>query len=109
MRALSTTLAILLVLATVLGAAVLLAGGKAFVYLPGAGSTRTLGRILPWCVATFIVGMGLAAVLHGVAHKRPKTYFQAMWWRDLALVVSLLAALGVVLTEMARVLTYGAL
>jgi hypothetical protein len=108
MRALSTVLAIALVAAVVLAAVVLLATGKGFVYSPGVGSTRSIGKVLSWGAITSIVGMGLAAALHGIAHKFPKTYFQTTWWRDLALVVSLLAALAVVLAEMVGVLTYGA-
>jgi hypothetical protein len=108
MRALSTVLAIVLVAALALGAVLLLAAGKGFVYSPGVGSTRSMGRGLSWCATTAIVGIGIAGALHVLAHKFPKKYFQTIWWRDLALVISLLAALTVVLTEVAGVLTYGA-
>ena len=108
MRALSTVLAIVLVATLGLAAVMLLVTGKGFIYSLGVGSTRSMGRVLYWCSVTFIAGIGIAAVLHGFVHTLPKMYFQTTWWRDLALVISFLAALGAVLTEMAGVLTYGA-
>ena len=108
MRALSIVLAIVLVAAVALGAVVLLATGKGFVYSPGIGSTRSMGKGLSWWAITALVGIGIAGVFHILARKLPKKYFQAIWWRDLALVISLFAATAVVLTEVARVLMYGA-
>jgi hypothetical protein len=102
-----TAMAIAFVACLGLAALLLVATGRSFVYSPGVGAKAHLGFFLPWTIVTFVAGAGVGALLHTAARTFPRKYYQLMWWRDVAWLVGLIAALASTLICVGALLTYG--
>ena len=82
--------------------------GRGFMYAPGIGINAKLHAPLRWAATASIAATAVAAILHAAAHARPRSYYQLLWWRDLAWLAAMLCALVVTLSFIGALLTYGA-
>ena len=109
MRATLTFISVVFIAELFCAAMLLVVSGRGFVYSPGIGAFRGAGSLLQWNVVVSSVGIGLAAVFHRGASVFARHYFHLRWWRDLSLVVAIMAAIVAVAIYVGRVVTYGAL
>ena len=58
-------------------------------------------------LATSAVAAVIGLLFHAGAHAHPRKYYQIMWWRDLAWLIAMLAALAATLVYIAGLLAYG--